>query len=97
MAAIEKIRRHSGLLIAIIGLALLAFVLQDLFQSRGRSREFNIAVVDGEKIPYPDFEIHKEKNLDNMRTNGNNLSSAETYRIYNSTMDQMIKEHIMTK
>ena len=31
MAAIEKIRRHSGLLIAIIGIALLAFVLQDLF------------------------------------------------------------------
>ena len=64
MAAIEKIRRHSGLLIAIIGIALLAFVLQDLFQSRGRSREFNIAVVDGEKIPYQDFDAQKEKNLD---------------------------------
>ena len=97
MAAIEKIRRHSGLLIAIIGLALLAFVLQDLFQSRGRSREFNIAVVDGEKIPWQDFEAQKEKNLENRRSNGNNLSSAETYSIYNSTLDEMIKQHIMTK
>ena len=96
MAAIEKIRRHSGLLIAIIGLALLAFVLQDLFQSQGRNREFNIAVVDGEKIPYQDFETQREKNLANRRNSGN-LTSAETYSIYNSTLDEMVKERIMTK
>ena len=95
MAAIEKIRRHSGLLIAIIGLALLAFVLQDLFQSQGRNREYNIAVVDGEKIPYQDFEIQKEKNLNNRRGSGT-LTSAETYSIYNSTLDGMVKEHIMS-
>ena len=96
MAAIEKIRRHSGLLIAIIGLALLAFVLQDLFQSQGRNREYNIAVVDGEKIPYQDFETQKEKNMENRRGSGN-LTSAETYSIYNSTLDEMVKKHIMTK
>ena len=96
MAAIEKIRRHSGLLIAIIGLALLAFVLQDLFQSQGRNREYNIAVVDGEKIPYQDFEVQKEKNLNNRRGSGA-LTSAETYSIYNSTLDGMVKEHIMNK
>jgi len=97
MAAIEKIRRHSGLLIAIIGLALLAFVLQDLFQSQGRNREYNIAVIDGEKIPYQDYETLREKNLANRRSSNNNLSSAETYSIYNNTLDEMIKEHIMTK
>jgi len=98
MAAIEKIRRRSGLLIAIIGLALLAFVLQDLFQSTGRHREFNVAVVDGEKIPYKDFEDLKNKNLENMkRSYGNSLTSAQTYSTYNNTLEQMIKEHIMNK
>lgn len=98
MAAIEKIRRRSGLLIAIIGLALLAFVLQDLFQSQGRNREYNIAVIDGEKIPYQDYETQREKNLENRRSqSNNNLSSAETYSIYNSTLDEMIKQNIMTK
>lgn len=96
MAAIEKIRRRSGLLIAIIGLALLAFVLQDLFQSQGRNRENNIAVIDGEKIPYQDFDALKEKNLQNRRGSGN-LSSSETYGIINSTLDEMVKEHIMNK
>ena len=84
------------MLIAIIGLALLAFVLQDLFQSQGRNREYNIAVVDGEKIPYQDFEVQKEKNLNNRRGSGA-LTSAETYSIYNSTLDGMVKEHIMNK
>jgi peptidyl-prolyl cis-trans isomerase D len=98
MAAIEKIRKRSGLLIAIIGLALLAFVLQDLFQSTGRHREYNVAVIDGEKVPYKDFEDLKNKNLENMkRSNGNNLTSSQTYSVYNNTLEQMIKEHIMTK
>ena len=97
MAAIEKIRRRSGLLIAIIGLALLAFVLQDLFQSQGRGREYNIAVIDGEKIPYQDYENLREKNLANRRNSSSNLSSSETYSIYNSTLDEMIRKHIMTK
>ena len=98
MAAIEKIRKRSGLLIAIIGLALLAFVLQDLFQSTGRHREYNVAVVDGEKIPYKDFEDLKDKNIENMKRNyGNNLTSSQTYSVYNNTLEQMIKDHIMTK
>ncbi len=96
MAAIEKIRKHSGLLIIVIGLALLAFVLQDLFQSQGRNREFNVAVVDGEKIPYQDYEALRDKNIENRKGSGN-LSSAETYGIYNSTLDEMVKNHIMTK
>ena len=97
MAAIEKIRKRSGLLIAIIGLALLAFVLQDLFQSTGRHREYNVAVIDGEKIPYKDFEDLKNKNLENMkRSYGNSLTSSQTYSVYNNTLEQMIKDHIMT-
>ena len=96
MAAIEKIRRHSGLLIVIIGLALLAFVLQDLFQSQGRNQEHNVVVVDGEKIPYQDYEALREKNIES-RKNSGNLSSAETYSIYNSTLDGMIENHIMNK
>ena len=99
MAAIEKIRRHSGLLIAIIGIALLAFVLQDLFQSQGRNTGPTVAVVDGEKISVRDYETAKEKNLESRRssTNNNNLSSAETYSIYNNTLEEMIKDNLMTK
>ena len=97
MAAIEKIRRRSGLLIAIIGIALLAFVLQDLFQSQGRNTGPTVATVDGDKISVRDYEALKEKNLENRRSSNNNLSSSETYSIYNNTLEEMIKDNIMTK
>ena len=93
MAAIEKIRRRSGLLIAIIGIALLAFVLQDLFQSgRGQSGP-TVAVVDGDKISVRDYEEAKEMNVGGR----NNLTSDQTYEISNSTLEQMIKDNIMGK
>ena len=99
MAAIEKIRRHSGLLIAIIGIALLAFVLQDLFQSQGRNTGPVVATVDGDKIAVRDFEQQKDKNLENRKaqTGNGNLSSAETYNIYNNTLEDMIKDNLMNK
>ena len=93
MAAIEKIRRRSGLLIAIIGIALLAFVLQDLFQSQGGHSGPAVAVVDGDKISVRDFEEAKERNVGGR----NNLTSAQSYEISNSTLEQMIKDNIMTK
>jgi len=93
MAAIEKIRRRSGLLIAIIGIALLAFVLQDLIQSHGGSAGPSAAVVDGEKISVRDFEKVRDWN-----TGGrNNLTSEQSYDINNRTLDQMIKDNIMDK
>ena len=86
------------MLIAIIGIALLAFVLQDLFQSQGRNTSPVVAVVDGDKISVRDYEQLKEKNLESRRSStNNNLSSAETYSIYNSTLEEMIKNNIMTK
>ena len=100
MAAIEKIRRHSGLLIAIIGIALLAFVLQDLFSSQGRNSSGpKIAVVDGDEILVRDFEQLKDKSLEQRRSSSStgNLSSAETYSIYNNTLEEMIKNNLMTK
>lgn len=93
MAAIEKIRRRSGLLIAIIGIALLAFVLQDLFQSQGGQSGPTVAVVDGDKISVRDYEEAKERNVGGR----NNLTSDQTYEISNSTLEQMIKDNIMGK
>ena len=93
MAAIEKIRRRSGLLIAIIGIALLAFVLQDLFQSQGGHSGPSVAVVDGDKISVREYEEAKERNIGGR----NNLTSAQSYEISNSTLEQMIKDNIMNK
>jgi peptidyl-prolyl cis-trans isomerase D len=54
MAVIQKIRNRSGLAVIIIGIAIAAFVIGDFGKQRA-SNVTDIGVVDGEAIPYVDF------------------------------------------
>ena len=96
MAAIGTIRKHYGLLVIIIGLALLAFVLGDLFRSTGRRQTNNVAVVDGEKISYQDYSNLVDVNIENAKRNGT-LSNDDTFTLRNQTLEQMIRKIIMDK
>lgn len=96
MAAIGAIRKHYGLLVIIIGLALLAFVLGDLFRSTNRRQTNNVAVVNGEKISYQDYSNLAEMNVENAKRNGS-VSNDETFSLRNQTLDQMIRKIIMDK
>ena len=64
MASLQKIRNHGALLIAIVGLAMLAFILGDFLNSGSsffnRSRE-NVGVIEGQKIHYTEYEAAKEQ------------------------------------
>ena len=97
MAAIGKIRQHYGILVVIIGLALLAFVLGDLMKSTNRRRQNDVAVVDGEQISYQDYANRADQNLQNQKRTNGNLTNDQTFNIRQQTLDQMIKEIIMKK
>lgn len=58
MAVLSKIRQKSALLIAVIGIALLAFVIGDVVRSTGGGLSRNIGSVDGEEINTQEF-LHK--------------------------------------
>ena len=64
MASLQRIRNHGALLIAIVGLAMLAFILGDFLNSGSsffnRSRE-NVGVIEGEKIHYTEYEAAKDQ------------------------------------
>ena len=64
MATLQKIRNHGGLLIAIVGLAMLAFILGDFLNSGSsffnRSRE-NIAEIEGQSVHYTEYEAAREQ------------------------------------
>lgn len=98
MAAIGQIRKHYGLLVAIIGMALAAFILGDLFKSRPR-QAINIGVVDGEEISYKDFSLEVEKSVEAEKTNKKKLqlASDEVFRIKQTVWSKMVKEVIMEK
>ena len=64
MASLQRIRNHGALLIAIVGLAMLAFILGDFLNSGSsffnRSRE-NVGIVEGQKIHYTEYEAAREQ------------------------------------
>ena len=64
MAVFESIRKRSGLVIVIIGFALLAFILTDLLSSGNVLFNANadaVGIVDGEKIKFNEFNTEIEE------------------------------------
>lgn len=97
MAVIGKIRKHYGLLVIVIGVALVAFILGDLGKSTGQ-RTTNVGTVDGEQISYQDFNTRYEQYVENTKQQTNNQpSNDDLYSIRNQTWNQLVKENIMNK
>jgi len=100
MAIIGKIRSYSGLLIAVIGIALAAFVLGD-FLGYGPTGSQNLEVgsVGRKKIIYPDFEGRVAQALDNWRnqTGNQNPGQRETFQVRQQVWEQMLREILMER
>lgn len=100
MALIGNIRKHSGLLTVIIGLALALFVLGDFLSNRtpGRGRGVNlIGEVNGDKILATDFNNRVDQNIENQRLNSGkeNLSQEEQFQIRQQTWEQILAETLL--
>ena len=102
MSALEKIRKHPGLVITVLSIALLIFIIQAVVEIRDRSArsldDETVVYVDGERILIKDFDNLRNKNVEQTRrNNGGEISHAQTYGIYNNTLEKMIKDCIMNK
>lgn len=98
MALIGDIRKRSGLLVAIIGIALAAFILGDLLSNRNPRKGVNtIGVVDGEQILATAFNQRVDENIEarKMNTGKDNLTADEQFQVRQSTWDQMINETLL--
>jgi peptidyl-prolyl cis-trans isomerase D len=98
MAIIGTIRKQSGLAVIIVGVAIAAFVIGDFGKKRARGTT-DIAVVNGEEIPYADFTGKVEEALDIQKENRGNekITDQESFQIRQSVYDNMVKEVIMGK
>jgi peptidyl-prolyl cis-trans isomerase D len=101
MALIGTIRKRSGLLIIIVGIALAAFVLGDFLSPRyGRGREnINVAEVLGEDISYTQFDAKFEQNHENQKRNQQkeSLTAEEIFNLKQQTWDQLIQSIVLDK
>lgn len=96
MAVIGRIRKHSGLAVIFVGVAIAAFVLSDLFRATP-SQYKNVGVVDGVEIPFSEFNYKVEENIEAQKMNQQkeNLTFGEAFTVRNNTWDQMVNEIIM--
>lgn len=100
MAVIGKIRSYSGLLIAVIGIALAAFVLGD-FMGYGPTGagSTEVASVGNTKIMYQEFEnrVAQQTEQWKQQTGNQSLSAAEAFQIRQQVYNQMIREILLNQ
>ncbi|MCK9618116.1 MAG: SurA N-terminal domain-containing protein [Lentimicrobiaceae bacterium] len=96
MAVIGKIRKRSGLLVVVIGIALAAFILGD-FSRKSSKGSNNVGKIDGEAISITDYnaKVDENTNLRKLNSGNENLSAEENFNIRNSTWDQMVNDVLM--
>ena len=96
MAAIGSIRKHSTLLVIVIGGALVAFILGDFLKKNNR-RDVNAGKVNGVEITIMEFNNKLDQNIASAKKQQRvkSLSTNETFRIRQQTWDQMVRKILM--
>jgi len=90
MAVLAKIRQRSALMIAVIALALFAFIIQDLF-TKGDfgSSSKDVGSINGKDIAFEDFRIK----VSNVEKSGQGVTSTEAA---NRVWDQEVTVALLT-
>lgn len=100
MATLQKIRNHGALLIAIVGLAMLAFIMGDFLNSGSsffnRSRE-NIAQIDGQSVHYTEYEAAREQLTEvyKFETNRSDFDENTTIQMRNQVWQMMLLDYTL--
>lgn len=100
MATLERIRRRSGLLLVIIGLAMLAFILTDLLSSGNslfRGDANVVAKIDGEAIEITEFNKMIDKTTENYISQSQDRALANVSRtqLVNAAWDNLLRLRLM--
>ena len=102
MATLEKIRGKAGLLVTVIGVALLAFIVGDLLNSGHtffRMNQDKVAVINGKRITTEEFQTRVQARTDEMQNMykryGMSLPEGSAARINKEVFDQMINEVLL--
>ncbi len=96
MATLEKIRSKSGLLLVVVGLALLAFIIGDFFTS-GRTlfgTGTTIAKVGNQKISIQDFQRSMEQANQQAQQSGQKIDQAV---LQQQVLNSLVNEKLLQK
>lgn len=100
MASLQKIRNHGVLLLVIVGLAMLAFILGDFFNSGSaffnRSAQY-VGEIEGENIHIQDYENAREQVLQvyKIEYGRNDLDEEMQANLNNQVWQIMVMQHTL--
>ena len=99
MGTLGKIRNRSGLLLTVIGFAMLAFILGDFMQSKRSSGPSTLYVgeVLGENILIQNFEKTVDQGIENWKSqnSGSIVTQSVIANVRNQAWSQLTRELIM--
>ena len=97
MALIGQIRKHSGLLVVVIGVALAAFVLGDFLKPSQSYQQNYIGEIAGDEIPSQDFfqKVNEQEQVTKEQRKTENLDPQDVFQIKQSIWTQLVQEIIM--
>jgi peptidyl-prolyl cis-trans isomerase D len=100
MATLERIRNRAGLLVAvIIGMAIFAFVLQDLLtggRTAFKRTRLTFAEIDGKSLQYDDYasRVDKLSEYYQLRIGKSSLDEQTMESIREQTWQDMVREYV---
>ena len=100
MATLQKIRNRAGLLIGVVGVALLAFILGDLLTSGNtffRKLQDKAFVVDGDIVSTGEYfdRVTEWEEFQKMISGQTSLDENAVSQIRDVVYHQMVKEHLL--
>ena len=93
MAILQKIRKRSALLLIVIGLAMLAFVVQDLFTKGISGLSRNAGSINGKDVSFEDFRLKVANVEKNSQQQGQNITNIQAA---NQVWDQETSVALLT-
>jgi len=101
MAIIGKIRERSTLVLIIVGGAIMAFVLSDLFSSQtggGQRGPIHLAEVNGEKINPQEFDIRVQESYENFKNRSQaELDEASKSQLREAVWNEFLSDMLLGK
>lgn len=102
MSVLQKIRNRAGLLIAVVGVALLIFILQAAFESGSSfftSNDRNVGEIAGKNISIEEFDFKVREQVENYKRNSQQATIEPSIEemFVQQTWSQMVNEIVMTK
>lgn len=100
MSVLEKIRSKTGLLVGIVGFALVIFVLESLLGSGGSlfsGQDLDVGKINGDKIDYPAFSTKVNEQIAQIQQSNPNqvIDDKMKEQIIESVWSQMINDKVI--